>query len=468
MNNTGHQSGGFSPFAFTWAMACLFHQLSYPDWRWHDKGLLLTVAILFVLHKPSSWRRFAVFVVIDWLIVGWTFPNHPNHIVFSWVINTTILTSLVIVSFKDRGIKGPDMPSRWFAVFAPWLRIEMCILYFFAVFHKLNAAYFNVDYSCAAKLYLEINNRLPVMPEGKWALNAAIYGSLITELAIPLLLLFRRTCVIGVFIGLLFHGLLALHNHMGLFSFSSTMIAIFTTFLPVSIVEWKPGETARKIWRWGLIGFSVLLVVWILRDLLPFVSYLEELQYYHLWKVGFFVFYIYLAFALVILFHVQKKKWKEMQERAGTWKTHPGLIAFCVILVINGLGPYFGLKTQTSFSMFSNLQTENGVTNHLIMPSGIQLTHWQYDFVEIIDSSDRDLRAARDRDHYVVFLELRRKRTVGGPYFWVTFRRNGKDETFDMKKPETHSVLKTLGPLTKRYFYFRTFAKDPLKATCQQ
>ena len=38
--------------------------------------------------------------------------------------------------------------------------------------------------------------------------------------------------------------------------------------------------------------------------------------------------------------------------------------------------------------MFSNLQTENGRTNHLIVPAGIQITNWQYDLVEIIDSSD--------------------------------------------------------------------------------
>jgi hypothetical protein len=83
--------------------------------------------------------------------------------------------------------------------------------------------------------------------------------------------------------------------------------------------------------------------------------------------------------------------------------------------------------------MFSNLHTENGVTNHLIMPSGIQLTNWQYDAVD-----------------------------------WVTFRRDGKNETFDMKRPETYSTLEPLGPVANHYFYFRSFGKHPLREACQQ
>ena len=449
-------------------MACLFHQLSFADWRWYDKGILLTVAILFVLYKPS-WQRFAVLIIIDWLSVAWEFPMHPNHIVFSWIVNATLLTSLVYVIYKSKGISEPDMASRWYSVFAPWLRIELCILYFFTVFHKLNVSYFQVDLSCAAKLHLEINDRLPIMPEAEWALHSAIYGTLIIEIAIPLLLMFRRTCVAGVFLGMLFHGLLALHSHMGLFSFSSTMMALFTTFLPVNIAgALKQGEPFRKVWRWGLVGFGSLLAVWVFRNVLPLELDFEELLRRNIWKVGFIGYYIYLAIGLVLFFRAQKKARNDIQEAVGSWRTHPALIVFPLILIINGFGPYIGLKTQTSFSMFSNLQTENGKTNHLIMPAGIQLTNWQYDFVEIIGSNDPDLALAHDRDLLVAYLELRRERTSAGSDFWVTFRRNGTIETFDMRRPETHTALPTLGPVAKRYYFFRHFEKDALRARCQQ
>ena len=130
-------------------------------------------------------------------------------------------------------------------------------------------------------------------------------------------------------------------------------------------------------------------------------------------------------------------------------------------------GPYLGLRTQTSFSMFSNLHTEDGMTNHLIVPSGIQLTNWQYDLVEIIDSNDPQLNWARDNNLLIVYLELRRKRSIANPDFWVTFRRNGRNETFDAKKAETHSVLPTLGVLAQRYFYFRPVERNPFMVRCK-
>jgi len=468
LNKTGQKSAGFELFAFTWAMACLFHQFSFADWRWYDKGILLTAAVLSVLYKPS-WQRFAVLIIVDWLSVAWEFPLHPNHIVFSWVVNATLITSLLIVAYKNKGISDPDMASNWYAVFAPWLRVELCILYFFTVFHKLNVVYFEVDLSCAAKLHLEINDRFPLMPEGKWALYSAIYGTLIIEAAIPLLLLFRRTFFAGAVLGVLFHALLALHSHMGLFSFSSTMMALFTVFLPLHYARaLKPSESICKIWRLGLLGAGALLLVWISRGLFPWGPFLEE-KLHHNWKLGFLGYYVYVVVALILFIRAKRVGMGDSEQIAvGNWRAQPALIAFSLLLIINGFGPYFGLKTQTSFSMFSNLQTENGTTNHLIMPSGIQVTSWQYDFVEIVGSNEPNLIGANENDLFVVYLELRRIRTSARSDFWVTFRRNGKNETFDMKKPETHNVLPALGPLAKRYFFFRHFERDPMNVRCQQ
>jgi len=449
-------------------MACLFHQLSFPlDWRWYNKGILLSIATLFVLFKPSSWQRLALLIIVDWISVGWEFPFHPNHIVFSWVVNGTLLTSLIMVATRNKVIGRPDLAPRWFEAFAPWVRIELCILYFFAVFHKLNVAYFDPGLSCAAKLYLEINDRFPLLPVPHWTLYAAIYGTLIIEVAIPLLLFFPRTRAGGIILGLLFHGLLALHGHVGLFSFSATMIPLFTTFLPSSVAEaLRPNETIRKAWRWILFILGALLLAWISRDLLPSSLRLED-KLAQNWKVGFLGFFAYLGFSLILFVRILKITWNDIQTPVGSWKTHPGIIGFILILVINGFGPYFGLKSVTSFSMFSNLHTENGMTNHLIMPSGIQITNWQYDVVEIIDSNEPGLIQLRDNGLLVIFLELRRRRTSASSDLWVTFRRNGKNETFDMKRPETYGVLPALNPLAKRYFYFRSIDRDPKKARCQ-
>jgi hypothetical protein len=151
----------------------------------------------------------------------------------------------------------------------------------------------------------------------------------------------------------------------------------------------------------------------------------------------------------------------------GNWREYPVLTAFPLLMVINATGPYIGLKTQTSWSMFSNLHTENGMSNHLIVPAGIQITNWQYDLVEIIDSSDPLLNSSRNNGLSVIYLDLRRVRSNADPGFWVNFRRNGRNEMFHMGKPETYETLPSLGFLARRYFYFRPVERDPMKVRCK-
>ena len=66
--------------------------------------------------------------------------------------------------------------------------------------------------------------------------------------------------------------------------------------------------------------------------------------------------------------------------------------AMPALLVLNGMSPYLGLKTETSFSMFSNLRTEGKQPNHLFVPSWIKLTALQDDLVEVSASDNRVLQ----------------------------------------------------------------------------
>lgn len=450
-------------------MAGFFHQMSFADWRWYSvKGVFLSAAILLVLYKPSSWWRFVLFVLIDWVSIAWELPLHPNHIFFTWFVDGTLLASFAMVAATNKDNPQIGLETKWYTAVAPWIRIELCVLYFFTVFHKLNYSYFDIDWSCAARLHTDIYRRFPLLPQADWALNVAIYGTLIIETAIPLLLSFRRTRLVGAVMGLSFHAMLAAHPHMGLISFSSMMTSLFTVFLPQSTaVALKPTSKLRKVRRWVAIGMGALFLPWILRSVLPSSLHLEDVIT-HAWKAGFIAFYCYIALCLVMFVRSQRMTRNEKRVMEGSWRSHPILAVFIVLLLINGFGPYFGLRTQTSFSMFSNLHTENGESNHLIMPSGIQLTNWQYDLVEIVDSNEPDLIWAHNNSFLVVYLELRRIRTSARDDFWVTFRRNGKEETFDIKKPETYGTIPPLNAFAKRYFFFRHVEQDAMKVKCQQ
>ncbi len=471
MAKPNEQPAGFTLFAFAWAMAGLFHQFSFEGWRWYDvKGIALTIAVVWVLFKPTSWKRFAVLLTIDWVSIAWTFPEHPNHIVFSWVVNSTLLASLLIVVVQNSS--ETDLASRWYRAFSPWVRIELCVLYFFTVFHKLNISYFDIDWSCSAKLHREISNWMPLLPGAEWAQYMGIYGTLIIETAIPILLFFSRTRVAGVILGMLFHGLLALHPHPGLFSFSSTMTALFTVFIPLgAAASLQPPEIVQKLWKKGLLlGLCLLALLYLLSNV--GIGFLERLgpdrMEAGINKIGFLIYYVYLFGTLYLFVRSVKTKVDAVKGRLeGEVKYYPLLVVFPLLLIVNGSGPYLGLRTQTSFSMFSNLHTENGMTNHLIVPSGIQLTNWQYDLVEIIDSNDPYLNLARDNDLSIVYLELRRRRSIAQPDFWVTFRREGRIETFNAAEPETHHILAPLGLMERRYFYFRPVETNPFTVRCK-
>jgi hypothetical protein len=445
-------------------MAGFFHQFSFIEWRWYDaKGLVLFAAILLVLHKPWSWQRFSLFVLVDWISVGITFPDHPNHIVFSWIVNGLLLASLATAVYKERSIKG-NIASNWYAIFCPWVRILVCMLYLFAVFHKLNTSYFNPDWSCSVMMHDEINQRIPILPGGDYL---SIYGALIIELSIVILLLFKRTWPIGIIVGMLFHGMLALHPHIGLFSFSATMTALFTNFLPERTAEaMKPGENFLIRWRWVLSAPIIIWIIWVFRGLTPWNQTIELLLAQH-WKLGFVTYYTYLAFGLVTFVKSLRSTYDKVSPATGSWRSHPMLIVFPILVFVCGIGPYIGLRTEASFSMFSNLHTENGVTNHLIMPSGIQVTNWQRDLVEIVDSNNEELNAARDKQLLIVYLDLRRIRTSEGVDLRVSFLRKGKIQTFDGMRPETYAAIPEVGLLSRLYLFFRPVERDPTCVRCK-
>jgi hypothetical protein len=92
---------------------------------------------------------------------------------------------------------------------------------------------------------------------------------------------------------------------------------------------------------------------------------------------------------------------------AGWWR-RPALALAPVLVFLNGLSPYLGLKTEHSWAMFSNLQTEGGHWNHLFMPQSMQVFSFQDDLVRVVRSSDPYLAGDPRRDIRLVAFEMRR------------------------------------------------------------
>jgi hypothetical protein len=77
-------------------------------------------------------------------------------------------------------------------------------------------------------------------------------------------------------------------------------------------------------------------------------------------------------------------------------------------MLLNGLAPYLGLKTEAAFSMYSNLRTEGPYWNHLLLPSWLRLAGYQSDLVSIEASTAPELRRYREQGEQLVGLEFER------------------------------------------------------------
>jgi hypothetical protein len=92
------------------------------------------------------------------------------------------------------------------------------------------------------------------------------------------------------------------------------------------------------------------------------------------------------------------------------------------------MAPYVGLKTETSWAMYSNLRTEVR-PNHLVVPASAKLFGYQDDLVEILDTTLPALRGYVGSDVRLTFFELQRLCRTTTDDFAVSYRRNGTDHT---------------------------------------
>jgi hypothetical protein len=90
------------------------------------------------------------------------------------------------------------------------------------------------------------------------------------------------------------------------------------------------------------------------------------------------------------------------------WWRQPLLLVAPLLVFANGFSPYLGLKTENSWAMFSNLQTEGDRWNHLFAPRAMRIFPFQDDLVRVMESSDPYLAYNPRRPVQLVPFELRR------------------------------------------------------------
>jgi hypothetical protein len=457
----------------SWAIAGVFHFLTFHDWRWQGiSGCILICLAMAVLRRPTP-LLFGGFLSADIVAVGMRMGPVPNHILFSLLMNAVMLIGLIVVWVRERHHANvEDVCSQWLQTVAPVIRIAVVILYFFTVFHKINQAYFNPNVSCASSMLREIGIIYPIIPSGGLMDTLAIYGTLVIEALIPILMLIPRTRLLGGVLALGFHGMLSLHPFPGIYSFTATVVSLLSWFLPSGFfVVLRPSPLAKNVF-WALWGTCVgLVMLALLVGNIPALKYLLPIGS----KLGFSIgYYAILVYSIALVVTYVQVGWRhlsalESAAPAGGSFSQRLLLAcpVCALLMLIGMQPYLGLRTRMCFSMFSNLQTEGGVGNHLVMPQALQQTRWQRELVSISASSDPGIAAIAARHHRIPILELSRRVRESRAGYSTTFIYMDKTYTCRSGDASTYAVLPEINDFGRRYLYFRSVGPDPSTVPCQ-
>ena len=112
-----------------------------------------------------------------------------------------------------------------------------------------------------------------------------------------------------------------------------------------------------------------------------------------------------------------------------------------LMAVVNGFCPYLGLKTQGSFTMFSNVRTEDGHWNHLVAPQSMRIfDDFQDANLDVVATNDLRLQVDYvEPDYLVPKFEIQRVAAIN-PDLTVTLRENGQDVVL-----KSATLMPTLG-----------------------
>lgn len=313
----------------------------------------------------------------------------------------SILICFVYLKIKEKNLLTN---KKFYETFAPVVRIEVAILYFWAAFHKINTGFFDTYISCATLQLFNIKDSLPILPTPEWFININPYFTLLTESLIPLLLIIPRTRVFGLIVAFFFHFILGF-KYTG---FTILVYAFLCLFIPNTTFEHIKSDLKGLIS--GITKFFSKISLFNSLKNNRYVVYLVQILVLLLivFVAGLFIkgnpkynfllsrkgLYIYVCTVLLVsflYFIVRRIKYIEIDSKIKLIPDIKWLLVFPIIIFLNGMLPHLGVKNVQSMAMFSNLRTEGGQSNHLIIPSTLQISDNLKDLVVIKGANYRVL-----------------------------------------------------------------------------
>ncbi|MBL8271079.1 hypothetical protein [Steroidobacter sp.] len=310
-------------------------------------------------------------------------------------------------------------------------RALLAIMYFYGIFHKINTDFLDPRVSCAVALYMPLADGFGLQNSlaGKYF---AIWSTFIVEAIAIVSLYWKRWFAVGLLLALMFHFVIPISVYSWYMDFSSLVFALYILSVPREVSQRFYDSCARlfRVLRerfgtlgqalpFGLVIGGVILVVAVLSLYSRQAHIPPSHAYQSVWVL---MWVVYGGIAMLLL--------SEAALSHLPWQGNPGprrslwLYAIPTALFIICLAPYFGSRTEASIAMFSNLHTEAGSSNHLLIDQPIDLFPYQREVAMIKASSDPDLQHFANRDQGLVMFSLL-ERLRKKPDQWVTYELNG-------------------------------------------
>jgi len=261
------------------------------------------------------------------------------------------------------------------------------------------------------------------------------------------------------------------------------LYAMYTLFLPADIVKqwvdrWQSGRIGSQLIRRPmlvlLIASGLMLLCTIVVIALTLIAGEVNKQgvidsMHRVFVPGGMI--LWFAWALICMawfVRVFRMPWNWATTVQHQYR--PAQVAFAIfplLLLLNGLSPYIGLKTHHGFAMFSNLRTEAHLTNHLFLPVSVRVVDWEDDAVAVLASDPGGVAANVAGERYTWF-EFRRMMIDVDDDVSVTYQRgNAEPVTVSRATNAADEVFSPPPYLYRKLFLLKEIPKDHEPCPCR-
>jgi hypothetical protein len=390
--NTTLTGRPFTVFAFVYGLYLIAHHIYLFNGTGFDKfGLSISSIFLAggfaLILWPQRGYAFVFAATMHFLQTLWLMPIHSNHTIISLFLAFGFVAAYAHVALRTRAVIVNG--AGYFEAFAPLGRWLLIIMYFYGTLHKVNTDFLNPLTSCAVSIWQRYG--FPhAIAESPIIHSTTMYGTLLVETTAIILLLTRRFRWWGIILGITFHGFLGFVPPGKIVAYSLLAIALHSLFLPQDALDrFARGTLWRRLNR-------------LLTRLLPrFIIITSSIAIAALlpWQVT----WALLLLLIVFFIFAYGSERKHVTAQVKPWLVSPASLVNVIALLffLNGVSPYLGFKTGQTISMFSNLITEGGRSNHLLVPN-IQIFDYQHRIATIIKTDQPILAKWRSEGYKMV------------------------------------------------------------------